>query len=185
VTLIGPEYRIALLHRACRPSQVFAISAEGGALLPDTFSIGWHATFRAATPRAVFIWENKTNFDGWVEHESGSSSGTLEFFGFERVEGLIDCIAPPRAHRFNVVNRGDGLELRMDDSPDQRFPERQSDAWRIAAEQDGEILMLYGTALGLDHYDGDRLARRIEAGKVVGAVVPFRQEQRRAVAFAR
>ena len=48
----------------------------------------------------------------------------------------------------------------------------------MAAEQDGEILILHGTALGLDHYDDGRLGRRIEAGKVVAAVAPFLQEQR-------
>ncbi len=177
VTLIGPEHRIALTHRACRPSQIFAISPEGRALLPDTFSLAWHATLRAVSPRAVFLWENKTNFDAWAENESGGATGALEALGFEGAEGSIDRLTPPRAHYFHAVSRGDELELRTGGVPGLRFPERQPDAWRIAAEQDGEILVLYGTALGLDHYDDDRLGRRIDAGKVVGAIVPFQQER--------
>ncbi len=187
------RYKIALSHRACQTSQHFYTgNVQTASLVSGTFALAWRAILREAHPRAVFLWENKTNFDGMAldfvidgdeynDIEGGEIEDMRELKGFEVASAPVDVLEAPRISQVGAIHRRDGLELRdfVDHNPAyewQSFPTVQPDAWRTQAVYDGKILLVYGTALQLDRYDPDHLTRRIEAGKVVAGVIPFAQD---------
>jgi hypothetical protein len=165
VTTIGPQYRIALVHRRCAASQIVDIAAPRGRL-------------RQAPPRAVFMWENQTDFDQWDGHEEGGDEvGSLRLFGFQTADGPVESLQPTQADYMSLAHRRDGLDLRLGEVIDRRFPEAQPRGWREQAAREGRVLAIYGTALGLGRFDPARLRERMAAGRVVSALLPYRDDQ--------
>ena len=174
------QYKLALSHRACRASQLARIEkSQFEEMTPYTFALGWHAILRETTPGAVFLWENKTNLDG-LDFGGGCCDWDGEDMkasrGFKIADAPLDSLEAPRIAEVSVVHRRDGVELCEGVHEWYRFPGVQSDTWRAQADRDGEVLALYGTALGLDLYAAGNVARRIAAGKVVAGIIPFGQD---------
>jgi hypothetical protein len=174
------QHKLSLSHRACRVSQLTRIGkSQFDEMTPYTFAVDWHAILREVWPRAVFLWENKTNFDG-LSFRGGCCDWNGEDMkaskGFKVADAPVDALEAPRIAKVSAVHRRDGLELCEGVDNWCSFPGVQSDAWRARADQDGEVLVLYGTVLGLNRYDAGNVARRIAAGKVVAGVIPFGQD---------
>jgi hypothetical protein len=186
----GTRYHLRLAHRTCRPSQLEYIGNSGmGALLADTFAFGWHTLLRNAQPRAVLLWDNRTNFDevsfdGEYEGWTGLEVDTWE--GFEPATAELDELVlsriqldPPFTDGIVAIHRQDCLEVLQNGHQWHALP-AQSDSWREQADRDGEILLLNGTALRLDRYDAGHVNGRIAASKVLAGVIPFERDDRTA-----
>jgi hypothetical protein len=155
------------------------------ATLADTFAFGWHSLLREAAPRAVLLWENRTNFDEVVFDGLDEDWTGLEvdaWMGFEPATAGLDELALTRIqldHPWEdstvALHRQDSLEVIEHGHQWHAFP-AQPESWREQADRDGEILLLKGTALRLDQYDADHVGRRIAAGKVLAGVIPFAQD---------
>jgi hypothetical protein len=149
-------HRMALSHRACQTSQHFyTANVQTASLVSGTFARAWRAVLREAHPRAVFLWENKTNFDGialdfvfdqdeYNGIEGGESKEMRELKGFEIARVPIDVLEAPRISQVGAVHRRDGLEIRdfADHEPAyewQSFTTVQPPDWRRQAAYNGEI----------------------------------------------
>lgn len=183
--LVYPDevwFSLALAHRRCQRSRMLE---DGNPLIeemsPDTFGLAWRLHLRDQPPRAVLLWENKANFDAVPSFEDvGSVDGgpgwlgyALRREGFAVVEEDLDTLDPILIADYVLVGRGDGIELRSGAVHAQSFPGLPRSAWQATAEQEGEVLLVYGTALHLVDFDSDHLGRRAERGKVIAGVVRY------------
>lgn len=196
--VVGPEaaallvylanfwFYLALAHRHCRRSQVLE---DGDRLVdvmsPDTFCLAWRYILRDLPPRAVLVWENKTNFDavpvfddvGSVDGGPGWTGYSMRRDGFVVVDDDLDRVEAPTPEAHVIVERGDGVELRTGLVHSQSFPGSPSSRWRETADSEGEVLLVHGTALQLDRFDPEHFRRRVESGKVVAGCVPFTRRE--------
>jgi hypothetical protein len=182
----GARHHLRLAHRACRPSQIERIERSGVAmLLAETFAFDWHSLLRKTTPRAVLLWENRTNFDELAFNgldEDWTGLEVDQWMGFEpATAGLAELAMPPIpldptwGYSTVAIHRKDCLEVIEGGHQWHTLP-GQPESWREQADRDGEILLLNGTALRLNEYSADRLNERIAAGKVLAGVIPFAQD---------
>lgn len=178
----GVWFCLALGHRRCRRSRMLD---DGDPLIaemsPDTFGLAWRLEPRSQPPRAVLLWETKANFDAVPSFEDvGSVHGGPGLIGYVlRQEGFVvvhqdlDVLDALRPDPYLMIEREDGVELRSIGVHYQSFPGRSRSDWRATAEREGEVLLVYGTALRLDDFDLDHFRRRFERGKVVAGVIPY------------
>lgn len=175
-------FTLALTHRRCQQSQVLE---DGNPLIkamsPDTFSLAWRHVLRDRAPGAVLLWENKTSFDaipsfddvGSMDGGPGWTGYSLRQEGFIFVDDDLDQLDAPCPEGFVIVGRGDGVELREGAVHSQSFPGAPPNAWQTTASREGEVLLVYGTALQLDQFDHGHFRRRVERRKVVAGVVRY------------
>jgi hypothetical protein len=182
----GARNYVRLAHRTCRPSQIERIEPSGIAvMLADTFAFGWHTLLRKATPHAVLLWENKTNFDELTFdglYEDWTGLEVEEWMGFKPATSGLDELAMPLidldptwGYSTVAIHRKDCLEVIESGHQWHTLP-GQPESWREQADRDGEILLLNGTVLRLDQYSADHVNERIAAGKVLAGVIPFAQD---------
>jgi hypothetical protein len=175
-------YYLALAHRRCRRSKML----EDGdplidAISPDTFASAWKLVQRGRSPRAVLLWENKTNFDeissfddvGSVDGGPGWTGYAMREEGFVAADDDLDRLTAPRPESYRVVEREDGLEIRECDLHGYSFPGTPPDAWSTTATREGAVLLVHGTALQLDHFDPEHFGRRVRLRKVIVGVLPY------------
>ena len=177
-------FYLALSHRDCRRS---AVLEHGDPLVaemsPDAFALAWRHVLRSHSPRAVLLWENKTNFDavpsfddvGSVDGGPGWLGYSLRQEGFAVADDDLAHLTAPRPETYFAVERDDGLELRWGAVHSQSFPGPPPRAWQAVAAGEAEVLLVHGTALQLEHFDPDHFQIRVERGKVVAGVVPYRR----------
>lgn len=173
---------LALSHRDCRRSSVLE---HGDPLIaeisPDTFALEWRHVLRHRAPRAVLLWENKTNFDavpsfddvGSVDGGPGCLGYSMRQEGFAIADDSLAMLVAPRPETYFVVERDDGLQLRWGAVHSQSFPGSPPRAWGEAAAQEAEVLLVHGTALELHSLNPEHFRSRVERGKVVIGSVPF------------
>ena len=172
---------VRVAHAACARSEVRVEAIDVDGVLTGPPGHEWNLIRRAhAEVRSVLAWESQPAFD----RPSGARSqpcGTdliargLRRAGFARASGSISQLTATSACGMSLSRVGDHLVLARDRRRWLEFSDAGADegaeAWPAEASHAGRALLLYGPGLGGDTLAADSLARVLESGTALCAMV--------------
>jgi hypothetical protein len=132
-------------------------------------------------PRAVLLWEGSS-----ILRVTGAE-GTLRdphldhmlAHGFVAADGALDVLSAPTTSQWSLRGEGPGrLSLVGPNGPLETFDDVEQVAppgWVETLGEDGRCLVVYGSQLGLEQPDLERVNKVIQAGRAAVATVPCAQ----------
>jgi hypothetical protein len=141
-------------------------------------NLTWVPVLRpAGVPRAVLVWEGSS-----ILRVPGAD-GTLRdphldhmlAHGFVAADGALDVLSAPLTSQWSLRREGpDQLSLVGPDGPLETFDDVEAVApsgWVERLGEDGRCLVVYGSQLGLERPDLERINEGIQASKAAVATV--------------
>lgn len=195
IALLGPArlVEIRYAHERCKASGVYeledspdeGIDEVGDAdpqAAPEGALLTWVPVLRPeGVPRAVLLWEGSaivrvTGADGTVRDPHLDH---MLAHGFVAADGALDVLSAPVTSQWSLRAEGsDRLRLVGPDGPLETFDDVQEVAppgWVQTLGEDGHCLVIYGSQLGLERPDLERINVAIQASQTAVATVPYTQ----------
>jgi hypothetical protein len=195
IALLGPARLLVIryAHEECKPSGVYELedppdegSAEVGDADPEAPPEGalltWVPVLRPeGVPRAVLLWEGSS-----ILRVPGAE-GTLRdphldhmlAHGFVAADGALDVLSAPLSSQWSLRAEGPGrLSLVGPNGPLETFDDVEEVAppgWVQTLGEDGRCLVVYGSQLGLERPEVERINVAIQASQTAVATVPYAQ----------
>jgi hypothetical protein len=195
IALLGPArlLEIRYAHEACKPSGFYPLEDlpdEGDPDVGDADPqapgegalLTWVPVLRPeGVPRAVLLWEGSaivrvTGADGTVRDPHLDH---MLAHGFVAADGALDVLSAPTTSQWSLRAEGPGrLSLVGPDGPLETFDDVEQVAptgWVQTLGEDGRCLVVYGSQLGLERPDLERINVAIQASQTAVATVPYAQ----------
>lgn len=176
-------------HTGCKVSGFYEMEAsddEGmrdvGDGDPEAPLPGAHLTWfpilrPAGVPRAMLLWEASVivRIPGAQGAQGDPGLNHMLAHGFVAADGALDVLSAPLTSQWSLRREGpDQLSLVGPDGPLETFDDVERvvpPGWIDALEEEQRCLVVYGSQLGLERFDADRVNEAIQASQAAVATV--------------